>query len=337
MRAVMKGELFRLFKSRIFYILIAVLSAVLICLVKYYDNYFYYQNGYNGYDILRYELDELPEIISEHENLIAETERWLEGNLTTMERERLTEETETLRTQLNVYRYLYEHKIVYADYQDFAGMRNYYGDNAISAFTTICEQLNAILPFVFSLFAIWMIAWDYFCGTYKFLYSTQIPRRRIMSGRYVTWLIVSAVGVLLCCTAAACLGFLFGNGGGIVIFANVSGAFGLNHFGIFCLEFADIVFRTLAVGSMTFGLAMLWKNVLLPAFPSLMLCIATFFAYAVSEVSPLLSVLLGGIPYVFIVNGIPSLYILYVVFIGIAFALACLSIGIIHFTKKDLK
>lgn len=337
MKTIIKGEFFRLLKSKIYFILLAILVIVIACLVYDYNNHFYYQNGYNGYGIVRYDIDELPQLISEYEQALVEDEGRLEGNLTTIERENLINEIDSLQTQLNVYRYLYAHKIPYDEYQDFAGMRNYYGDNAISAFATFCERLTAVLPFCFSIFAIWMIAWDYFRGTYKFLYSTETPRKKIIAGRYLTWLILSASCVLLICVAAMCLGFLFGGAGGIVIFANASGAFGLNTFGVFCFEFADILARTILIGSMSFGLSLLWRNVVFPILLSLIVFIASFFAYMSSEISTFLSVLLGGFPFAFIMGGMQTLYILYSCMIFMALAIIFMVCGGIRFSKRDLR
>lgn len=337
MKAIIKGEFFRLFKSKSYFILFGIVAIIMICIVCDYNNQFYYQNGYNGYGIVRYDIDELPQLISEYEQALSEDERRLEGNLTTIERENLINQIDGIQTQLNVYRYLYEHDIPYNEYRDFAGMRNYYGDNAISAFTTFCERLTSVLPFCLSIFAIWMIAWDYFRGTYKFLYSTQTPRIKIMAGRYLTWLIISATCVLLVCTVAMCLGFLFGGAGGIVIFANASGAFGLNTFGIFCFEFVDILFRTLIIGSICFGFSLLVRNILIPVLPSAVMFIGSFFAYASSEISTFLSVLLGGFQFAFIMGGMQTLYILYAILMGVTFALACLLCGTAGFLKRDLK
>ena len=339
MKSMIKGELFRLTKCKVYIILFAVLAVIMVFIVWDYDNSFYYQTAYNGYGISRYEIEDLPDIIAEYTEEIAECEAELaDPQLIAAQREYLEETLDGLKTQLNVYNYLYKHGIAYSDYQDFAGMYNYYGDNAISAFATFGGELTAVLPVVFSFLAIWLMAWDYFRGTYKFLYSTQTPRKKIAAGRYVCWLIVTSAGVLLCCVAALCLGYMFGSGGGTVIFANASGAFGLNTFGVFCLEFADILFRTVVIGSVSFGLSLLFRNVILPAIPPLIMLTGSLFTFVIGEeVSPFLSVLMGGLPYTFIAECTRALYILYVVLIGLVFAAVCLLCGGFRFIKRDLK
>lgn len=336
MKTIVRGELFRLLRSGAFFIAAAVLTAVLVCLALDYDGRFYYQTGYNGYGIVRYEAEDLPALIAGCEEQIAENERLLAGPLTESEREYLSEETAGLRTQRSVYRFLEKHEIAYADYQDFAGLRDQYGDNAISAFFTFCERLSAVLPLVFSVFAVWMIAWDWLRGTYKFLYSTQVPRKAIAAGRWLAWLAAAAGGSLLCCAAALCLGFLFGGGGGAVVFANASGAFALRLFGVFCLETADILFRTVAVGSLSFGLALLWKIPVFPLLPAAALAVAAPFAYAAAEVSPFLPVLLGGAPYGFLTGG-TSVCPVCAALVWEAAAAVCLAVGGLRFVRRDLK
>lgn len=339
MKYMIKGELFRLAKCKVYIILFAVLAVIMVCLVWDYDNSFYYCTGYNGYGISKYEIEDLPDIIAEYKEELEECEAALaDTQPAAVQREYLEELVDGLNTQINIYSYLYAHGIAYSDYQDFAGMFGNYGDNAISAFATFCGQLTAALPAVFSVLAIWIMAWDYFRGTYKFLYSTHTPRIKIAAGRYLTWLAVAAAGVLLCCIAALCLGYMFGSGGGIVIFANASVAFGLNTFGIFCLEFADILFRTLAIGTVSFGLSLLFRNVILPAIPPLAIIAGSLFTYVISEeVSPFLAVLAGGMPYTFIAEGTAVIYILYAALIGLAFAAVCLLCGGVRFVKRDLK
>lgn len=335
MKTMIGGELRRLFQLKTFYLLLAVIAGALALLSYMYGENFSYQSGYNGYGIVKYEMNDLPAWIKDCEERIDEDEKLLAEPITQTERERLEQEICSVKTQLNVYRYLWKNNITYGEYQDFAGIGGCYGDSALSSFVAFSHKLTAVLPFMFALFAVWLTEWDFFRGTYKFLYSSDVPRKRIVAARYLGWLVVAVCGVILSCSAAALIGFSYGSGKGAVFFANPSVAFRLNFFGLFLFETADILYRTVVFGSIGFALCLLTNNALLSVLPATGVFIGAFFIPVFD--APFLSILVGGAPFAFLAEGATNFGLLAVLLSEAAVTILLAAVGVWRFVKRDFK
>ncbi len=338
---MINAELKKILKSGILGFIIILIVALCVYAVIDFDNIFKYGSGGSGYGIHRYDnMEEVADLLEETDESIAEVEAELSSptvsNSDNREhREYLEQLLSELKTESNIYRYILEKNISYEDYNDFAYVNAYKYDSAFSAATDIYRQVNYFLPFILALLSAVIMPLDFHTGTYRIIYSTSTPRKKVIASRYLTWLITAAVFTLLVCGAVAALSFMFGGAQGSVIFANLTSVFTMNYFGLCAFETVSILFRSLIVGSIIFAVSLFFKNAVVPVVVDVALCAAAYTAYF-SEM-PFLNVLLNGFVYAFKGAGASTIYILYVALIWLAAAAALLVFGSAWFIKRDLK
>lgn len=176
---------------------------------------------------------------------------------------------------------------------------------------------------------------DFSSGTYKFIYSTSTSRKKIILTRYSMWIVMALGLTLITCGLMTGLSFMFGNAQGTVIFANLTTVFEMNFFELCLFETANILFRTILIGTVVFAVSLMAKNIVVPLTLNAAWCVGGYLTY-ISEV-PFLNVLINGFSYAFSVIGASTIYILYYFLSAIAVTLLISCIGIFIFLKRDFK
>lgn len=337
---MIKAELRRLWKSGIIPALILLIAILLVVETVVFADQFDYSRKGSGYGIRDYRSEtEALELLDEARESLKEIESKLSsGKLIEADEKYYSELAEELRVQINIYQYISETDLSYEEYVDYLHIRQYREDNAFSAFTHFCADLSFFVPFIFALLAAIFMPWDFHKGTYKFLYSTSRKRFEILLPRFLTWLIVATLGAFLSSVFAALLAFLFGDAQGSVLFANLSTVFRANYIGVFFLETANILLRTLVAGVAIFGIGLMVRNIFVPLVANAILCIGSYILYFTSIQSGVfMDTLLCGVTQVFIDFGATNILLLYVllIYIGAMALSSVLGVGI--FLKRDLK
>ncbi len=332
---MIKAEIKKLIKSGIIIIILVLAAAVCAYAVVDFDNNFGYGSGGTEYGISRYEnMDEAQELLVETEENIAEVEELLSQSFVE-NRDYKEELLSELKTERNIYLYILENEIAYSDYNDYAYICAYKYDSAYSAAAYIYSRVNYFLPFVLALLAAAIMPLDFHTGTYRIIYSTSVPRKKVVLSRYFTWLIIAAALTLITCGAASALSFMFGGAEGTVIFANLSTVFEMNYFGFCAFETAGILFRTAVIGSVIFALGLFFKNAIVPAAVDIALCIGAYVAHFSEHA--FLKVLVNGFNYAFLGFGANTFYILYSALILLAACAVLLVTSAIFFNERDFK
>lgn len=334
---MIKAEFRKLIKTGL--IFMTALLVIILCTVNsvlFYNNFDYGANG-SGYGIRRYQsIDDANELLHETENNISEINDILQNqavlpNDKTYYEKLLSE----LKLEAEIYSYIIENNITFEAYNDYAHISETKYDSAFSAFSYFARNLNYFLPFIVALLGAIVMPLDFHNGTYKFLYSSSVSRKKILGARFIVFLIFSLAIACLACISSMAIAFSFGNGSGAIVFANLSTVVQMNFAEFFLFETANILFRTMIIGCIIFASSLLMRNIFLPVFLDIAICIGGYVAYFAAQ--PLLNILFIGYNQAFLCVGAISIYCLYYFMITIGIALLCGLGGAIRFLKRDLK
>ncbi|MCD7729243.1 MAG: hypothetical protein LUI60_04955 [Clostridia bacterium] len=294
-----KQEFKKIFKTGIMPAIIAVLAVLIILLCVGFAQTFTFGNRYRAYGISEYQSqEELLALITETEENIESLEYSLETDwLSDEDYTELENRIDRQKLRLNVYNYLYEKGISYSDYNDYGGIRAQTKDNAFCAFTWLMQICSFALPLAMGFAAAVLMPADFHSGTYKYLYSSSVPRKKFIWTRYLVWLACVAGISLIVCAACAFLGLMYGSASGVIVYATSSSAFGLNYIGTVALESLSALIKVLTYGTIVFGSSMLARNVVLPVTVNIVLGAgsAGLSIYCASEGHPLLYLISNGI------------------------------------------
>ena len=337
---MIKAELRRLWKSGIILALLLLTAILLIAEAVVFANQFDYSRKGSGYGIREYRSEtEVLELLDEARESLKEIEEKLSsGKLIEADKKYYSELAEELRVQINIYQYISETNLPYREYVDYLHIRQYREDNSFSAFTHFCADLSFFVPFIFALLAAIFMPWDFHKGTYKFLYSTSRKRLEILLPRFLTWLIVATLGAFLSSVFSALLAFLFGGAQGSVLFANLSTVFRANYIGVFFLETANILLRTLVAGVVVFGVGLMVRNIFVPLVVNAILCVGSYILYFTSiQLGVFTNTLLCGVTQIFIDFGATNIVLLYAILVQVGAMAVSSVLGVGIFLKRDLK
>lgn len=337
---MIKAELRRLWKSGIIPVLFLLTAILLVVEAIIFADQFDYSRKGSGYGIREYRSEtEVLELLDETRASLEEIEEKLNsGKLIEADEKYYMELAEELRVQINIYQYISDTDLPYEEYVDYLHIRQYREDNAFSAFTHFCADLSYFVPLIFAILAAIFMPWDFHKGTYRFLYSTSRKRLTIILPRFLTWLIVAFGGTLISCSTAALIAFLFGGARGAILFANLSGVFRTNYIGVFFLETANVLLRTLVVGVIVFGIGLMVRNIFVPLAADALLCISSYVLYFANiQSSAFIDTLLCGVTQLFIDFGATNILLLYALLIQVGAMTIFSLIGALIFLKRDLK
>lgn len=125
------------------------------------------------------------------------------------------------------------------------------------------------MPIALGIMASLIVTSDFQIGMQKSLYSRSCNRLKIIGIKYSAWAITSTVIIFITTLFSSLYGFYYDNFTEVnsIILANSTGAFTVNYFEMILIEFADILVRVFAYGSIAFGLSLYSKNILIALIP----------------------------------------------------------------------
>ncbi len=332
-----KAEIIKLFKSKISYIFLFILFAFILYGVIDFNNNYTFTIYHSGYGIAKYDSKEqLLKFKTDAETIIVELEEELnDETLTEGQRDAIEDSIYEYNKRIRIYNYLIDNDISYTDYMDFTGTCLRAEDNAFSALYWIYDVLYYILPFVLSLFAIYIFSTDFHKGTYKFLYSTNVSRTKIIKNKYFVILFTSVIISLICFLASLIISLNFGSPQGKVIFVNNDSIFSLNYFSFYLLSSLDILFRTISLVSVIYGITLISKYAYIPLIFAAVILIINIFA--VFNGNTLLLLLDDGLYALYLYGNSKNYYLIIYVLIFLLIPLITSVLGVKKFKTVDLK
>lgn len=333
---MLKAELKRLLRSRVFYVVLVLIVGMFVYLCAEYYNSFTSNTIRSGYGIKKYATaDEVLSYIDEEEENLLEAYALLDDEtLSAADRREVRLYISETETRINVYQYIIGNGIAYEDYRDYAGTYCVAADNAFSAFSRFCHSdgLLCFLPFIMGILAACMMPMDFHCGTYRILYANGTDRGTVIRTRYGAWALCALAASALCCLAAALLALCYGSAAGTLILANDEVVFSMNYIGVVAMESFDVIFRTLTAGTLVFGVSLFVKQVYAPLIVNVA-CLVPVFAYLGDY--PSVNMLLQGIYYCFAGMGASIYHIFAYIALGIVLAAIVYLSGRIRFSSRD--
>lgn len=182
----MRNELYKLHRSKVLYILIGILFVSIFFFSIIY-NYTKNEGRYFGYGVENYsDFQVVSDRIKEDEDKIIEISKAYEdGNI---DKDSYLEQIEYVTINKNIYQYILENKLEYKDGQCI----QYFAENANDR--VIFVVMNAFFSQLFivvfiAIITFYVINNDFQSGTFKFVYTSGPPRRKIMIHKILTILV----------------------------------------------------------------------------------------------------------------------------------------------------
>ena len=322
---MLKAEITRLIKEKLFYFIIAgIIIVTIYSAVVYYENVTYDSFQHCGYNIMRYETIEdvkalRKDIIeSLSDNQLEEKERY-----------------EMERT-LSVYDFLIDEKYVeYDDLIDYGGLNASYYANQFSYYNHLNSTLKIVISILLGIMASVIVTIDFQTGMQRTIYSRGCKRIKIIGLKYLTWLLCAIGIVIIASITESLLGLTYSDSNvQNILLANSNTAFLVNYPVLCLIGFNDCLLRTVFYGTIVFGISLFCENCLIAIIPNIVIYGIVFGTYAID--SPFINVVTQGGLSVFEYVGTNTFYLLFSVLIYVIIAATSLLSGIIYFNKKNI-
>lgn len=272
---MLKNEIKKCFLDGTIWIsLILIVFGVVYIFADFYVNSTNSDYPISGYGIEKYDSEE--DLIALRDRIKAELlEDWGDP-----------ERDDRLRTLLNIYDLLIEKDIAYHSIVDYVGVSVEKRQNGFSFFRFSIILLKTILSLSVGIFASLIVVTDFQRGTYKFLYTRNVSRLKVIWYKAIWVMVFCALAVLVSASICAIFGFNAYDNSGIkyIIIANQSGAKVLNPLQFICLDTAILLQYTAFYSVLIFSLSLFLKNSVVSVLLNGAVYVLIFICYLIDNI-----------------------------------------------------
>ena len=281
-----KNELFKVIKTKVFFIFVFVIIIILGLSGLFFESYSDGSTFDSYYGVLKYEsIDDLRIHYNNNETHILDLKESF--NITNSSRRRqIIEQQIEIKEKLSmIYQYLIDNpEIKYEQYYDYGSINDLSNQEALSFFSYLTNYALFIIIFGMAIISSLIVVNDFSNGTYKFLYTSNVSRTKMVLIKYSVTTSISIALTLLITLIGISGGLIaYGIPDKIVIFASNSNVFSVNWIGYTILIFINYIQIILLISSIIFFLSLFFKSNLISIIIAVVFLFLTIVAYDLFE------------------------------------------------------